>query len=340
VDILHHPALQSLVAPLVLALAGMGLLRAVPGPAGPRWAPFGAVLGFLAALALWPGFDWPATARAQKLPWIVLAGSALAALAALSMASRAGGVRASPLAAWLAAVLGWAGASSWLADAGVPSLQTAATVLAGTLVLALLAWGERLAPARLRSAAGGRPQAPSTATAEGAAAAAALTVAALGLAALAGSGGSLLLAQLALMLGTVSAVAGLWLWWRPGSGPAGRSSGGYRSTQHDDTPVTVATAALMPLGLAWLSIAQALPAQAPAGSARLALLTLAFAVPPLLSRSAWGVQHPRRAPIAVAVLAAVPVALALAWQLGAGGSAADAPGTVGDDDPYYTPQWR
>jgi hypothetical protein len=52
------------------------------------------------------------------------------------------------------------------------------------------------------------------------------------------------------------------------------------------------------------------------------------------------VQHPRHAPIAVAVLAAVPVALALAWQLGAGGSAADAPGTVGDDDPYYTPQWR
>jgi hypothetical protein len=96
----------------------------------------------------------------------------------------------------------------------------------------------------------------------------------------------------------------------------------------------------MPLGVAWLAIAQALPGQDVVGTARLALLALAFAVPPLLSRSAWWARHPRRAPLAVAVLAAVPVVLALAWQLGAGGSPADAPGTVGDDDPYYTPQWR
>ena len=39
-----------------------------------------------------------------------------------------------------------------------------------------------------------------------------VAVAALGLGALAGSGGSLLLAQLALMLATVAAVSGLWTW--------------------------------------------------------------------------------------------------------------------------------
>jgi hypothetical protein len=225
VDILHHPAVQSLAVPLFLAVAGTWLLHLLPGPAGLRWAPFGAVVGYVAALVLWPGFDWPATARAQKLPWIVLAGLAVMALTtALSMAlptalSRAlsrgygaGGTRASPWAAWLAAVLCWAGASVWLADAGASWLRAAATVLTGALVLALLAWGGRSAPVRAPGAADASPQTRSAAAAEGAAAAAALTAAAFGLAALAGSGGSLLLAQLAMMLGTVAAVQGLWLW--------------------------------------------------------------------------------------------------------------------------------
>jgi hypothetical protein len=79
-SLLHHPAFQSLVLPFVLAVVGMVLLRALPGRAGLHWWPLGAVFGLLAALAVLPGFDWPATARAQKLPWIVLVGFALAAL--------------------------------------------------------------------------------------------------------------------------------------------------------------------------------------------------------------------------------------------------------------------
>jgi hypothetical protein len=74
-------------------------------------------------------------------------------------------------------------------------------------------------------------------------------------------------------------------------------------------------------------------------SARPALLALAFAVPWLLARSAGFVRRTRWAPAVVVALAAVPVALALAWQFAAGGTAAGTPGTV-EDDAYYTPQWR
>jgi len=183
-----------------------------------------------------------------------------------------------------------------MAGGGASWFQVAAIAFAGALVLALLSWGGPLAVA-------------------------ALTVAALGLTALAGSGGSLLLAQLAMMLATVTAVPGLWAWWRPESG------------------VNLTPAALMPLGLAGLSIALSLPAQGAAGYTRLALLALALAVPPLLSRTAWAARHPRLAPLAVALLAAVPVALALAWQIGAGGPA-DVPGAAADDDAYFTPQWQ
>ncbi|MGQ2932065.1 MAG: hypothetical protein ACT6Q3_16460, partial [Sphingopyxis sp.] len=47
---------------------------------GPNRAALGAALGLLVALAWFPGFDWPATARAQKLPWVALAGTVIAAL--------------------------------------------------------------------------------------------------------------------------------------------------------------------------------------------------------------------------------------------------------------------
>ena len=73
----NHPAFQSLVLPFVLALAISALLR----PLGLRWAALGAALGLVLALLFWPGFDWPATSRAQMLPWVALASTALAALA-------------------------------------------------------------------------------------------------------------------------------------------------------------------------------------------------------------------------------------------------------------------
>ncbi|HSQ72824.1 MAG TPA: hypothetical protein VLM87_10410, partial [Rubrivivax sp.] len=172
VSVLNHPVIQSLALPFMLTAASVFILRALPGTAGLRWAPLGAVLGLLAALAVLPGFDWPATARAHQLPWIVLTG---AALSALSMAPFSESARAGPWAAWLAAVLCWAGSSGWMAGGGASWAQVVPIVLAGASVLALLAWGGPLA-------------------------AAALTVAALGLTALAGRGGSLLLAQWALML--------------------------------------------------------------------------------------------------------------------------------------------
>jgi hypothetical protein len=168
-DILNHPAFQSLVLPLLLCCAGVAALLRV---AGPQRAALGAALGLLGVLAFFPGFDWPATARAQKLPWAVLAGTVLAVL----LLWRTGG-----------------------------SSHTARQRVRGIILAAVL------------------------------------TVASLGLVATAGLGGSLLLAQLALMVAIAAAVPGLWSWWRPSSG------------------LWVAPTALLPQFLAALLIASALP---------------------------------------------------------------------------------
>ncbi|WP_332739145.1 hypothetical protein [Hydrogenophaga sp.] len=74
---LHHPAFQSLVLPFVFALAACLLLRM----AGLRWAALGASLGLVLAMTVWPGFDWPASSRAQMLPWAALVSTLLATLA-------------------------------------------------------------------------------------------------------------------------------------------------------------------------------------------------------------------------------------------------------------------
>lgn len=168
-DILNHPAFQSLVLPLLLCVAGVAvLLRAAES----RWAALGAALGLLVALAFFPGFDWPATARAQKLPWVALGGAVIAVL------------------------LLWRTA---------PGLTATRQRVRGIVLAAVL------------------------------------TVACLGLAAAAGLGGSLLLAQLALMVAVAAAVPGLWSWWRPSSA------------------LRVAPAALLPQLLAALLVASALP---------------------------------------------------------------------------------
>jgi hypothetical protein len=135
---MNHPAFQSLVLPFVLALTISLCMRAL----GLRWAALGAPLGLVLTMAVWPGFDWPATSRAQMLPWLALASTLLATLA---FALKAPGTRA-------------LGRRNGLA----------ATVLITLAALALAAWGAL--------------------------------------------GGSLLLAQLALMLATVCGVAVLWAW--------------------------------------------------------------------------------------------------------------------------------
>lgn len=135
---LHHPAFQSLVLPFVMAMAISLLLRRL----GLRWAVLGAALGMVLAMAVWPGFDWPAASRAQLLPWAALCGTLLAALA---IALKVPGTRA--------------------------------VARRNGLIAAVL-----------------------------------LTLIALGLAAWGALGGSLLLAQLAMMLATACGVAVLWAW--------------------------------------------------------------------------------------------------------------------------------
>lgn len=211
-DVIHHPAFQSLVLPTLLSWLGVWLLLRF---AGPRWAPLGGVLALLLALAVLPGFDWPATARAQKLPWIVLAG---AVLAALWLWRAPEGPRLARQGLWCAAALLWAGAHAWL---GAPLWHAVVATLAGTAALAVL-----LLPA------GG---------ARGVLASAMLVITNLALVALAGTGGSLLLAQLALMTASAGAVPGLWAWWRPSSGLA------------------IPRAALLPLTMATLAVAASLP---------------------------------------------------------------------------------
>ncbi len=166
-NLLNHPAFQSLVLPLLLSVLGVALALRVGGP---HRAALGASLGLLVAWSVFPGYVWPASARAQQVLWIALAGA---------------------------------------------------------LVAVLLLWRTpRVAAPRGR----------------GILMAGLLTVACLALAAAAALGGSLLLAQLAMMVATASAVPGLWSWWRPASG------------------VVVSAVSLLPMALACLVIATALPA--------------------------------------------------------------------------------
>lgn len=301
---LHHPAFQSLVLPLLLALVGMAALRAWRGG---RFALWGAVIGLLGAFAWLPGFQWPADARHLKLPWIVLAGLGVAVLAFARC-----GLRAKPVWVVCAAVLGWVAAGLWLAggQASLPLLGAAGLV--GWAVLQQGVWGWRdVAPSDV------------------AVWAIVMVAAALGLAGLVAAGGSLLLAQLALMLATTVGAAGGWTCWRPSSG------------------MVAAPWVFLTFGLAWLSLAWSwvlgAPAPAEAHAVRVAFVALAFLVPALLSRLCVSATAQRwRLPLAVllaALLAALPVALAMAWP----GNTATLrmPDTAVDpDDPYLTPSWR
>ncbi|MDZ7589280.1 MAG: hypothetical protein U5L05_01030 [Rubrivivax sp.] len=296
---------QIFVLPSLLALLGIAVLRAVLGP---RHAAWGGLLGLLCALAWLPGFEWPAGTRTLKLPWIVLAGLGLAVLQAVHARNNG-----SPALIWLAASAVWAAAMLWLAGGQVSPLALGAATLLGWAVLTLLAWGRYEAPARR------------------AVLAAVLTLASLGLAGLCATGGSLLLAQLGLMLASSVAVVGIWSWWRPASG------------------LVVSPALLLAFGLAWLSIAWSWVLAAPAAAtvftvdaasaARVAVLALVFLSPSVLPRrGVTGRASSWRRGLAVA-LAILPIMVALAWSGGAG--RAPMPDTATDpNDPYLTPSWR
>lgn len=302
-DALHHPAFQSLVQPALLCLACLGLLRTARAPGLRPWWPMGGAIALALSLAVWPGLVWPATAQAHKLPWIALLGL-LAMLPALldSRAARNTDVPARP---WGLGALAWLGAAAWLLGP-MPTPGRLLAVAAGVLLLALLAWSPRAPQAEPTGAAGS---------------AAALAVALLGLTALGGLGDSLLLAQLGLVLAVCAALPGLWVWGLPRAG------------------LRLSAAALMPLGVAGLALACLVHAGGQAPLASLGLLGVSLTAPWWLAGFAWSARHWRWRPLVVALLAALPVALAVLWQASAGAPPADA-GTTVPDDPYYTPRWQ
>lgn len=182
-DLLQHPLVQSLVVPLLLALAGAAVLRFALAPAqGARWAGLALGLGVLAAATLLLPWRWPATALVEKLPWCLAAAWLLgAALEAL---------RTRQLMSWIASKLLWLALSAWIGWSSVPMAAAAALVGAGVL-------GALHAPDDGRATA-----------------AAAIVVTSLALAATAFIAGSLLLMQLSLLLAAATGGVVLWLWPR------------------------------------------------------------------------------------------------------------------------------
>lgn len=138
---INHPAFQSLVLPFVLALVISALLR----PLGLRWAALGAALGLVLSMAFWPGFDWPAAARAQTVPWVALASALLAVLATTLKApgTRAMG-RRNGLAVTVLLTLAAVALAAWGALGGSLLLAQLGLVLASVCGVAVL-WAWRAA---------------------------------------------------------------------------------------------------------------------------------------------------------------------------------------------------
>lgn len=174
---LHHPLFQSFVLPLLLSLAGIGLVRAVSGP---TLAAAGVGLAVLLSTIWLMGWSPRPGGLMERLPWIVggawLVGVALSA--ALSNRRQQ----------WLVLTITWLLASWWLGTRGLGF--TLACAFAGVVVIGCLVHA-------LHDRADG---------------ATAAVVASLGLAALTFVAGSLALFQLSLLLAAALGGAGLWLW--------------------------------------------------------------------------------------------------------------------------------
>ncbi len=265
--LLQHPAAQSVLLPLLVALAvaaplrGRALAAAAVGAA--------AAAGALAVLG---AGEWPPRTGMQKLPWL-LAGM-LAAGVALDLARSARGVRLAVAGALVTLAIGWLAA---------PQLGAArAAFLAGLAALLAGAW---LVLARLASR-----ETPATR------AAATLGVGGAALAAVAFNAGSLAIAQVAAALAVGCGVYALSL---PGA-PTSRFAGAGVAGAGGATVLLVAVTALLtdvsPLALAllvpvYLADAAALRLwRPPAGSLRELLLVSAVAAIPALAAvaaAAW-----------------------------------------------------
>lgn len=187
----HHPLIQSVVLPALLAL---GLCAGLKAIAGQRWAAGGTALALLLT-SIWV-LGWPLRwgSLLGALPWVLLGAGVLGVVLQAA--------RADAKAQWIAMALLWAvvllifgSASPWL---------SLAAWLVGAVVLGMVA-----------SARSDTADAPAV-----------LALAGLGLAAVAMLSASLLIFELA--LGGALALAGtaLWLWPRAriDFGPAGRTA--------------------------------------------------------------------------------------------------------------------
>ena len=177
----HHPLFQSLALPLLLSLAGTGLLRLGLGPVhGRRWASAGVGAAIVVGSAWILGWDmWPSTLT-EELPWIYMA----AALLGLGLEA----MRATPRTTWLATCALWTLVLGGLSDQ--PLAVQAVTWLVGVAVIAAVL---------------GQSE-------ESAHAPASLVVAGLGLAAVALINGSALLFELSLSIAAAVAGCALWVW--------------------------------------------------------------------------------------------------------------------------------
>ena len=177
---LHHPLFQSVVLPLLLSLAGIGVLRAGAGPAR---AGAGIGLAVLASTVWLMGWPTQPASVMQKLPWIFAAAWLVGIALDATTTSR--------LLHWLGLGVGWFAASWWLGSSGA-----GAGIAFAAAGLVVVAWLLRAPPER----------------ADGLTAA---VIASLGLAGVCFTAGSLALFQLAVLLAAALGGAALWLWPQP-----------------------------------------------------------------------------------------------------------------------------
>lgn len=137
----YHPGFQSFVLPLTLFLVLAWGLRS----ASLAWRLMASPFALLLALAVWPGFVWPALAHAQMLPWWVL-GSTVLVLLVLRFPINT--VWTGYQGVWLVALLPLSGLllAAWAALGGSLLLAQLAAVLATLGAAALIqAWRLRAA---------------------------------------------------------------------------------------------------------------------------------------------------------------------------------------------------
>jgi hypothetical protein len=198
-SLLDHPAVQSLVLPVVVCAVLVLVLRRSPLAAAALGA---AVLaGAVATLGLGP---WPPRSGLHKLPWLLAA--ALAAGVALDLVRASRALRLATAPVLLVLALGWLAAPQLRGPGPAVLAGLAALLLGGTAIVAHLGWRETPAT---------RP-------------AALLGVAAVGLAGVAFQAGSLAIAQLAGALGAAAGAYGLFALLAPGTrfASAGTLGGG------------------------------------------------------------------------------------------------------------------